>query len=54
MRVNKDDYGVRSWRNRKNSGRGMNERVGLTQKKNASSSKIRVKRGGLMKRYVDL
>lgn len=41
MRVKKDDYGVRSWRNRKNPGKGMNQRVGLTQKKNTSSSKIK-------------
>lgn len=35
--------GVRSWRNRKNQGKGRDGRVGLRHKKNDSSSKIIVK-----------
>ena len=37
------NHGVRSWRNKKNQGKGRDGRVGLKQKKNASSSEIRAK-----------
>lgn len=36
-------HGAKTWRNRKNQGKSMDGRVGLKQKKNASSSKIRAK-----------
>lgn len=36
-------HGARTWRNGKNQGKSMDGGVGLKQKKNASSSKIRAK-----------
>lgn len=38
-----DDPWSKNWRNRKNQAKSMGGRVGLKQKKNASSSKIRAK-----------
>lgn len=37
------NHGVGRWRNRRNQGKRRDGRVGLKQKKNASSSKIRAK-----------
>ena len=39
----RDGHGIRSWRSRKDQGKGMGGRAGVTQKKTASSAKTGVK-----------